>query len=79
MREMTVREFKARLGAFGDDELCCGTFWLADDFLSIDAALTREEIALAMEIAEDNHDAGEGFNWGHLEWAIGEMKQGGDV
>lgn len=74
MREMTVAEFKARLDAIGDDELCCGTFWLADDFLSIDPALTREEIASAMEIAEDNQDASEGFNWGHLEWAISEMK-----
>lgn len=79
MREMTVAEFKARLDAIGDDELCCGTFWLADDFLSIEPALTREEIASAMETAEDNHDAGEGFNWGHLEWAISEMKQGGHV
>lgn len=79
MREMTVREFKARLDAIGDDELCCGTFWLDDDFLSIDPALTRAEIASAMEIAEYNHDAWEGFNWWHLEWAISEMKQGGDV
>ncbi|MCU7369243.1 hypothetical protein N5E15_21955 [Pantoea stewartii] len=22
---------------------------------------------------------GQGFNWRHLEWAIGKMKQGGDV
>ncbi|WP_256393290.1 hypothetical protein [Pantoea sp. OXWO6B1] len=40
MREMTVREFKARLDTSGDDELCCGTFWLADDFLSIDPAVS---------------------------------------
>jgi len=79
MREMTVREFKVRLDAIGDDELCCGTFWLADDFLSIDPALTREEIASAMAIAEDRHDANEGFNWWHLERAISEMKQDGDV
>ncbi|ORM85608.1 hypothetical protein HA38_11505 [Pantoea allii] len=71
---MTVREFKARLDAIGDDELCCGTFWLTDDFLSVDPALTREEIAAAMDIAEDNHDASEGFNWWHLERAISEMK-----
>jgi len=49
---MTVREFKARLDAIGDNELCCGTFWLDDDFLRIDPALTRAEIASAMEIAE---------------------------
>lgn len=77
MREMTVREFRARLDAIGDDELCCGTFWLADDFLSVDPALTREEIAAAMDIAEDRHDASEGFNWWHLERAISEMKQDG--
>jgi len=79
MREMTVREFKVRLDAIGDDELCCGTFWLADDFLSIDLTLTQEEIASAMAIAEDRHDANEGFNWWHLERAISEMKQGSDV
>lgn len=79
MREMTVRELKARLDAIGDDQLCCGTFWLADDFLSIDRTLTQEEIASAMAIAEDRHDANEGFNWWHLERAISEMKQGGDV
>lgn len=79
MKEMTVREFKLRLDAIGDDELCCGTFWLADDFLSIDPTLTQDEVASAMEIAQDSHDASEGFNWRHIEWAIGEMKQGGDA
>lgn len=79
MREMTVREFKLRLDAIGDDELCCGTFWLADDFISADPTLTREEIASAMETAEDRHNANEGFNWRHPECAISEMKQGGDT
>lgn len=70
MRSMTVREFRARLAAVGDDELCCGTFWLADDFLGINPAMTPDEIAAAMEYAEDHHDANEGFNWWHLEQAI---------
>ena len=74
---MTVREFTARLDRVGDDELCCGTFWLDDDFLSIDPMLTRQEIAAAMERAEDHHDANEGFNWAHLEWAISEIKREG--
>ncbi|WP_210453426.1 hypothetical protein [Pantoea ananatis] len=29
--------------------------------------------------AEGRHDASEGFNWWHLERAISEVKQGGDV
>jgi hypothetical protein len=70
MRAMTVREFRARLAAVGDDELCCGTFWLAEDFLGINPDMTPDEIAAAMEYAEDHHDANEGFNWWHLEMAI---------
>ncbi|PIF06863.1 hypothetical protein BX596_5163 [Enterobacteriaceae bacterium JKS000233] len=70
MRSMTVREFRMRLAAVGDDELCCGTFWLAEDFLAIKPSLTPQEIAAAMEYAEDHHDANEGFNWWHLEQAI---------
>ena len=61
---------RARLAAVGDDELCCGTFWLAEDFLGINPAMTPDEIAAAMEYAEDHHDANEGFNWWHLEMAI---------
>ena len=70
MRAMTVREFRARLDALADDELCCGTFWLAEDFLGINPTMTPDEIAAAMEYAEDHHDANEGFNWWHLEMAI---------
>ncbi len=70
MREMTVRKFRARLAAIGDDELCCGAFWQADDFLRQRPALTHEEIVAAIEYAEDHHDANEGFNWWHLEQAI---------
>ncbi|MBK0098928.1 hypothetical protein IBT49_23310 [Erwinia sp. S63] len=46
------------------------TFWLADDFLGINPAMTPDEITAAMEYAEDHHDANEGFNWWHLEMAI---------
>ncbi|MBK0126210.1 hypothetical protein IAE30_20945 [Pantoea sp. S61] len=67
---MTVRELRARLAAVGDDKLCCGTFWLAEDFLSINPDMTPDEIAAAMEYAEDHHDENEGFNCLHLEMAI---------
>ena len=70
MRAMTVREFRARLAVVGDDELCCGTFWLAEDFLGINPDMTPDEIAAAMEYAEDHHDANEKFNRWHLEQAI---------
>jgi hypothetical protein len=57
------------------DELCCGTFWLADDFLSLDGSLTEGDIDAAMERAQDSHDANDGFNWSHLQAAIDEVKR----
>lgn len=78
MRAMTAREFRARLDALADEELCCGTFWLAEDFLSINPAMTPQEIAAAMECAEDHHDANERFNWWHLEQAIEAVMQEDD-
>lgn len=78
MREMTVGEFKARLDAIGDDELCCGTFWLAEDFLGINPAMAPQDIVAAMEYAEDHHDANEGFNWRHLEQSIEAVMQEDD-
>lgn len=53
-----------------DDELCCGTFWLEEGFLSVNLDMEPDEIASAMEYAEVHHDAKEGFNWWHLEMAI---------
>nr|WP_172704622.1 hypothetical protein [Hafnia paralvei] len=38
-RSMTIAAFKRRLSRYPDDALCCGTFWLADDFLSLDDTL----------------------------------------
>ena len=74
MGGMTIKAFRARLARFPDDSLCCGTFWLADDFLFLDDSLTHEEIEAAMEVAEDEHDAKTGFNWEHLESAIRTIK-----
>lgn len=73
---LTVEGFKQRLSQFPDTALCCGTFWLADDFLQLDSSLSDEEIEAAMDIAQDNHDAGIGFNWEHLQWAVDEVKRG---
>ncbi|ENN5319762.1 hypothetical protein ABSQ62_004760, partial [Salmonella enterica subsp. enterica serovar 1,4,[5],12:i:-] len=57
--------------------LCCGTFWLASDFLALDSSLTEDDIDAAMELAQHCHDANDGFNWSHLQWAIDEVKRGG--
>ncbi|WP_231840712.1 hypothetical protein [Erwinia amylovora] len=57
---MTIRAFKDSLSQYPDDALCCGTFWLADDFLSLDETLDEETIDAAMEYAQDHHDAGRG-------------------
>ncbi|QNQ23010.1 hypothetical protein HF650_24985 (plasmid) [Kosakonia sp. SMBL-WEM22] len=56
------------------DALCCGTFWLQADFLTLDAQLTEEQVGQAMEVAEDSHDADIGFNWEHLRCAIDAAK-----
>lgn len=72
---MTVAVFKGRLSEYPDDALCCGTFWMAEDFLSLDDSLQDAEIDAAMELAQHNHDANDGFNWSHLQWAIDEVKR----
>lgn len=73
-RSMTVAAFKRRLSRYPDDALCCGTFWMADDFLSLDDTLDESTIESAMERAQDGHDANIGFNWDSLQSAIDEVK-----
>jgi hypothetical protein len=74
-KRMTIKAFKARLACYPDDALCCGTFWLAEDFLALDDRLDEETIDAAMEYAQDGHDADTGFNWSHLQAAIDEVKR----
>ncbi|EIO5142636.1 hypothetical protein LQN65_003692 [Salmonella enterica] len=47
------------------------------DFLALDSSLTEDDIDAAMELAQHCHDANDGFNWSHLQWAIDEVKRGG--
>ncbi|SFN71307.1 hypothetical protein SAMN05216516_11531 [Izhakiella capsodis] len=49
-KHMTVKAFIARLARFPENTLCCGTFWLADDFLSLDDTLSPDDVA-ALEVA----------------------------
>ncbi|ASA07039.1 hypothetical protein AM432_24890 (plasmid) [Enterobacter cloacae complex sp.] len=51
-----------------------GTFWLADDFLSLNDSLTEGEIAEAMRVCYRSHDAGIGFNQDTLKLAIDHVK-----
>lgn len=74
-RKMTVAAFKQRLAGYPEDALCCGTFWLADDFLALDASLDDDAIDAAMERAEDSHDANIGFNWEYLQSVIEAVKE----
>lgn len=74
-REMTVSGLISRLLQHPADALCTGTYWLADDFLSLDNTLDNETIAAAMVLADECHDASIGFNWDHLQWAIEEAKK----
>ncbi|EBW6765689.1 hypothetical protein DP806_16630 [Salmonella enterica subsp. enterica serovar Saintpaul] len=74
-RRMTIRAFKERLSQYPDEALCCGTFWLEDDFLLLDDTLDADTIEVAMERAQDCHDAGIGFNWDYLQAVIEEIKQ----
>ncbi|MDX6917758.1 hypothetical protein R9X49_21930 [Pectobacterium carotovorum] len=75
MREMTIKGLIEHLQCYPEDALCCGTFWLADDFLMLDDSLTEEQIEEAMAIASRNHDAEQGFNWFTLQLAIDQVKR----
>ncbi|MDU2942183.1 MAG: hypothetical protein ACLTYF_31545 [Escherichia sp.] len=72
--DVTVAGLMARLKQYPPDALCLGTFWLADDFLSLDDSLSEEKIAEAMRICDRSHDAGIGFNWDTLQIAIDGVK-----
>jgi len=72
--DVTVAALIARLQQYPPDTLCLGTFWLDDDFWSLDDSLTEEEIAEAMRICDHSHDAGIGYNWDTLQFAIDQMK-----
>jgi hypothetical protein len=72
--KMTVQALMARLSAYPADAACCGIFWMNDDFLELDEHLTTDEIDLAMEIAENTHDASVGFNWDHIRSSIEQAK-----
>ena len=72
--DVTVAGLIARLKQYPPDALCLGTFWLEDDFLSLDGNLSEEEIAEAMRICDHSHDAGIGFNWDTLQFAIDYVK-----
>lgn len=76
MKRMTVKAFQERLSRYPDYALCCGTFWLSSDFLALDSSLTEDDIDAAIELSQYSHDADEGFNWSHLQWAIDEVKRG---
>ncbi|MCV3773738.1 hypothetical protein [Enterobacter sp. RD4-1-1] len=51
-----------------------GTLWLDEDFVYLDDSLTEEEISEAMRICDRSHDAGIGFNWDTLQFAIDRVK-----
>ncbi|QEM94269.1 hypothetical protein FEI17_26905 (plasmid) [Kosakonia radicincitans] len=70
----TVAALTDRLSRYPADTLCCGTFWLREDFLALDASLTDEQIALAMNVAQKNHDANTGYNREYLRGAIEYVK-----
>lgn len=73
MRELTIGGFIERLQGYDPATPCCGTFWLTDDFLALDATLTGDEIAEAMQRADDRHDAGIGYNWDFLSAIVSEV------
>lgn len=71
---VTVAALIARLQQYPPDALCMGTFWLADDFLSLNDSLTEGEIAETMRVCYRSHDASIGFNWETLQFAIDHVK-----
>ncbi|CAI1228440.1 Uncharacterised protein [Serratia proteamaculans] len=75
--KMTIAGLIARLKCYPEGALCVGSFWLDDDFLALDGALTADEIEAAMEIVHDNHDANFGINWDVIQHAIDIVKAEG--
>lgn len=73
---VTVADHIARLQQYPQDALCMGTFWLADDFMSLNDSLTEGGIAEAMRVCYHSHDACIGFNWDTLQFAIDHVKGG---
>ncbi|WP_447887235.1 hypothetical protein [Serratia fonticola] len=51
---MTIHAFKQRLSIYPDDALCCGTFWLADDFLALDNTLDDDSIVARPQETPDS-------------------------
>lgn len=73
-RDVTVRGFMTKLSEYPADALCCGTFWVEEDFLEVDSSLATDDIRLAMEVADHKHDANIGYNWDYLRWAVEYVK-----
>ncbi len=73
MNAMTIAGFVRRLQRSAPDALCCGTFWLAEDFLAIDETLSHAEIATAMRLADAWHDESIGYNWDYLASIVDEV------
>ena len=71
---MTVKAFIARLAQYPEDALCCGTFWLADDFPPPDDTLTEDDIDSSTEQAQDSPDANDGLYVFHLRASSEEAK-----
>lgn len=63
---VTAGELVSHLLRYPASLPCLSSLWFEEDFLSLDETLTPEEIAFAMEIAEDRHDANIGLNWDSL-------------
>ncbi|WP_255483396.1 hypothetical protein [Cedecea sp. P7760] len=70
----TAGDLASHLLQYPADTLCLSSLWFEDDFLSLDDTLTPDEIAQAMDVADDRHDACIGLNWDSLQAAIDYVK-----
>lgn len=63
------------INKFVQKKSICHRVFFTHVFLTLDAQLKEEQVGLAMEVAEDSHDADIGFNQEHLLCAIDAVKR----
>lgn len=65
-RELTIAGLMADLARFAPDTPCVAHLWVADDFEDIDSDLTPDEVAAAIELADEAFDADLSLGWAFM-------------
>lgn len=65
-RELTIAGLMADVARFAPDTPCVAHLWVADDFEDIDSDLTPDEVAAAIELADETFDADLSLSWAFM-------------